>query len=96
MALVLNEEQVMLKDAAAGFLAEKAGVPQLRALRDSGGEAGFDPAVWQDMVDMGWAGIAIPEAHGGLGCVDVPRGGRARQCRRHDRNEALLRPRNAA
>ena len=36
MALVLNEEQAMLKEAAAGFLAEKAGVAQLRELRDSG------------------------------------------------------------
>ncbi|MFV0278735.1 MAG: acyl-CoA dehydrogenase family protein, partial [Parahaliea sp.] len=67
MALVLNEEQVMLKDAAAGFLTEKAGVAQLRALRDSASEAGYDLAVWREMVDMGWAGIAIPEAFGGLG-----------------------------
>ncbi|MBN7798628.1 acyl-CoA dehydrogenase family protein [Parahaliea mediterranea] len=67
MALVLNEEQVMLKDSAAGFLAQKAGVPQLRALRDGNSAEGFDPAVWREMVDMGWAGIAIPEDFGGLG-----------------------------
>lgn len=67
MALVLNEEQIMLKDSAAGFLAEKAGVPQLRALRDSGSETGYDAAVWQEMAEMGWAGIAIPEEFGGLG-----------------------------
>ncbi len=35
MALVLNEEQVMLKESAAGFLAENATVTHLRALRDS-------------------------------------------------------------
>lgn len=67
MALVLNEEQVMLKDAAAGFLAEKASVAQLRALRDSGDETGYDPAVWREMAEMGWAGIAIAEEFGGLG-----------------------------
>jgi acyl-CoA dehydrogenase len=67
MALVLNEEQVMLKESAAGFLAEKATVAQLRALRDSGDERGFSAAVWQDMAEMGWTGIAIPEAFGGLG-----------------------------
>lgn len=67
MALVLNEEQVMLKESAAGFLAQKASVAQLRALRDSRDERGFSAAVWQDMADMGWAGIAIPEAFGGLG-----------------------------
>lgn len=66
MALVLNEEQIMLRDSAAGFLARKAGVPQLRALRD-GGEAAYEPGVWREMVEMGWAGIAIPEEFGGLG-----------------------------
>ena len=67
MTLVLNEEQLMLQESAAGFLASKATVEHLRGLRDSGDELGFDPAVWQEMVDMGWAGIAIPEAYGGLG-----------------------------
>ncbi len=67
MALVLNEEQQMLKDAAAGFLAGRATVTHLRDLRDRGDSTGFDPEVWREMVDMGWAGIAIPEAFGGLG-----------------------------
>ncbi len=67
MALVLNEEQLMLKDSAAGFLTQKATVAHLRALRDSGSERGFSDDVWRDMVEMGWAGIAIPEAFGGLG-----------------------------
>jgi len=67
MALVLNEEQLMLKDSAAGFLTQKATVAHLRGLRDSGSERGFSDDVWRDMVEMGWAGIAIPEAFGGLG-----------------------------
>ncbi|MDP5052821.1 MAG: acyl-CoA/acyl-ACP dehydrogenase, partial [Congregibacter sp.] len=67
MTLVLNEEQVMLQESAAGFLASKATVQHLRDLRDRGDELGFDPAVWQEMVAMGWSGIAIPEAYGGLG-----------------------------
>ena len=67
MALVLNEEQAMLKEAAAGFLTEKAGVAQLRQLRDSGNEQGFSSDVWGEMAQMGWAGIAIPEEFGGLG-----------------------------
>jgi acyl-CoA dehydrogenase len=67
MALVLNEEQLMLKDSAAGFLAEKATVSHLRGLRDSDSERGFDDSVWAQMADMGWAGIAIPEQFGGLG-----------------------------
>jgi alkylation response protein AidB-like acyl-CoA dehydrogenase len=67
MALVLNEEQVMLKDAAAGFLAEKATVAHLRELRDSASEMGYTPEVWAEMAQMGWAGIAIAEEFGGLG-----------------------------
>jgi alkylation response protein AidB-like acyl-CoA dehydrogenase len=67
MALVLNEEQVMLRDSAAGFLAQKATVAHLRALRDSGSARAFSDDVWAEMVEMGWAGIAIPEMFGGLG-----------------------------
>ena len=67
MALVLNEEQVMLKDSAAGFLAEKATVAHLRALRDSDSDRDFSDEVWKEMAQMGWAGIAIDEEFGGLG-----------------------------
>ena len=67
MTLVLNEEQLMLRDAAAGFLGDRATVAQLRALRDREDETGYDPAVWREMVEMGWAGIAIDEVYGGLG-----------------------------
>ena len=44
MTLVLNEEQLMLRDAAAGFLGDRATVAQLRALRDREDETGYDPA----------------------------------------------------
>ncbi len=67
MALVLTEEQVMLRESAAGLLADRAGVAQLRALRDAGDELGFSREVWQDIAAMGWPGIAIPEAYDGLG-----------------------------
>ena len=65
MALVLSEEQVMLRDSAAGFLSEKAGVAQLHELRDAGSETAFDAGVWKEMAEMGWAGIAIAEEFGG-------------------------------
>ncbi len=67
MALVLTEEQQMLKDSAAGFLAEKAPVAALRELRDTADETGFSQELWQEMAEMGWAGIAVDEAFGGLG-----------------------------
>ncbi|MEM8500422.1 MAG: acyl-CoA dehydrogenase family protein [Pseudomonadota bacterium] len=67
MALILNEEQQMLKEAASGFLQDKAPIAQLRELRDSEDERGYKENVWKEMVDMGWAGIAIPEEYGGVG-----------------------------
>ena len=41
MALVLNEEQQMLKESAQGFLAEFAPLAELRAQRDAGSETGY-------------------------------------------------------
>ena len=67
MALILNEEQLMLKEAASSFLNDKAPVSQLRELRDSDDERGYKEGVWKDMTEMGWAGIAIPEEYGGVG-----------------------------
>ncbi|MEO0437988.1 MAG: acyl-CoA dehydrogenase [Pseudomonadota bacterium] len=67
MPLVLNEEQEMLRDSAAGFLAEKASLAELRQLRDGGEAHAYDSTVWQEVVEMGWASIAIPESYGGLG-----------------------------
>jgi len=67
MALVLNEEQLMLKDAARDFLSERAPLSHLRQIRDSGNADGFSRELWTEMVEMGWAAILVPEEHGGLG-----------------------------
>jgi len=66
MAMVLNEEAGMLKDAARGYLSTSAPVSQLRKLRDSGSEDGFDRKTWADMAEMGWTSVLVPEAHGGV------------------------------
>ncbi|MEE4660126.1 MAG: acyl-CoA dehydrogenase family protein [Halieaceae bacterium] len=62
----MSEELVMLRDAAAGLLAEKAPVAELRRLRDSRDPQGYSLSLWREMSDMGWTGMAIPEAYGGL------------------------------
>ncbi len=67
MALVLNEEQTMLKDAARNFLQERAPVSHLRSIRDSVDSDGFSRELWAEMVEMGWTAILVPEEHGGLG-----------------------------
>ncbi len=56
----------MLRDAARSFLDGRAPLSHLRQLRDDNLEAGFSHELWQEMADMGWAAITIPEAFGGL------------------------------
>ena len=67
MPLVLNEEQSMLKDAAKDFCTNNTPITQMRRLRDDKDESGFDRDTWNQMVELGWAGITIPEDFGGLG-----------------------------
>ncbi len=63
---VLTEEQNLLRDAAKSFATERAPTTALRALRDGEGwKTGYSPLLYKDMVEMGWAGVIIPEAYGG-------------------------------
>jgi alkylation response protein AidB-like acyl-CoA dehydrogenase len=67
MTLVLTEDQSMFRDAAQRFAAERAPVAQLRKLRDDNDPVGFSRELWKEMADMGWAGVLVPEEHGGVG-----------------------------
>ena len=73
MALVLNEEQSMLRDSARGFISDKAPVSHLRQLRDAKDVSGFSRELWKAFAEMGFAGLLVPEAFGGsgLGCVEA-------------------------
>jgi alkylation response protein AidB-like acyl-CoA dehydrogenase len=66
MALVLNEEQTMLREAAKDFLNGRAPVSHLRQLRDDDVTEGFSRELWAEMAEMGWAAIIVPETYGGL------------------------------
>lgn len=66
MALVLNEEQRLLKDSAREFLQSNSPVVAFRKLRDEKDATGYSQDIWQQMVELGWTGIAIPESYGGL------------------------------
>jgi len=71
MALILTEEQTMLRDSARAFLADNAPVSQLRQLRDSRDTTGFSRPLWQRFAEMGFTGILVPEAQVGLGLGHV-------------------------
>ncbi|MBE9538809.1 MAG: acyl-CoA dehydrogenase family protein [Proteobacteria bacterium] len=66
MALVLNEEQRLLQDTAKDFFTANAPVEALRTLRDKGDATGYSTELWKTMAELGWAGIILPEAYGGL------------------------------
>ena len=51
------------------FLAEKSPVSEVRRLMAT--EAGYDPAVWAQLGQLGLAGLTIPEKYGGAGCGPV-------------------------
>ena len=73
MALILTEEQSMLRDSARGLISDKAPVSHLRHLRDTKDPAGFSKELWQSFAELGFAGLLVPEEFGGsgLGCVEA-------------------------
>jgi len=74
MALVLNDEQTMLRDTARSFLSGEASVAALRQLRDGQVADGFSRALWKQFAEMGFAGVLIPEDFGGVGLGHVEAG----------------------
>ncbi|WP_338829505.1 acyl-CoA dehydrogenase family protein [Bradyrhizobium sp. 27S5] len=73
MALVLTEEQSMLRDSARGLISDKAPVAHLRSLRDSKDATGFSRELWTTFAEMGFSGLLVPDQFGGsgLGCVEA-------------------------
>src|SRR5581483_1157250 len=73
MALVLTEEQSMLRDSARGLISDKAPVSHLRHVRDSKDATGFSRELWKEFAEMGFAGLLVGEdfAGSGLGLVEA-------------------------
>ena len=59
-----TEHAEMLHASVADFVQRSVGVARARKLRDT--VPGYDRAVWQQMAQLGWTGILVPEAYGGL------------------------------
>jgi len=74
MPLLLTEEQSMLRDSARGLISDKAPVAHLRKLRDDRDVTGFSRELWATFAEMGFAGLLIPEEHGGSGLGAVEAG----------------------
>jgi alkylation response protein AidB-like acyl-CoA dehydrogenase len=75
MPLYLSDDQAMLRDTARDFMAEQGSIKaQLRHWRDIGCKDGFGHALWKQFAEMGFTGILVPEADGGLGLGHVEAG----------------------
>ena len=59
-----TEHRVMLTNSVTDF-ARNADLVRVRKLRETRAEC--DRNVWQQMADMGWLGVLVPEQYGGLG-----------------------------
>jgi alkylation response protein AidB-like acyl-CoA dehydrogenase len=62
-ALHFSEEQAMLLDVAREFCREQSPMSHVREQLET--ERGYDQGTWEAMVELGWAGIALPESCGG-------------------------------
>jgi alkylation response protein AidB-like acyl-CoA dehydrogenase len=65
IAFALTEEQQMLRETTRSFLQNKVPASLVRDVMER--PEGFDGDLWKQGAALGWHGLAIPEAYGGLG-----------------------------
>ncbi len=65
MDLTLSPEQEAIRDAIRAVLAERSPLARVRAVMAA--EPGLDAEVWRAAGELGWFGLATPEAAGGAG-----------------------------
>ena len=75
MPLYHTEDQAMLADTARQFMADEGAIAkQLRHFRDIGCKDGFGHGLWKQFAELGFTGILVSEADGGLGMGHVEAG----------------------
>ena len=67
----LTDEQQAINSTARDFLAARYKSERIRELAES--EHGFEHSDWEEMAELGWPGLALPEEWGGqgLGIVEL-------------------------
>ncbi len=65
VAAILTTEQRDLAEAVADLLVKRS--PEAEVRRLMADDAGYDPALWTELAEMGLLGLAIPEQYGGAG-----------------------------
>ena len=65
MDFTLSEEQAMVRKSARDFLTDKCPKSYVRQM--AADEKGYSLVLWQEMAELGWLGLAIPDLYGGFG-----------------------------
>ncbi|HST39805.1 MAG TPA: acyl-CoA dehydrogenase family protein [Conexibacter sp.] len=60
-----TDDQREIKRTARELLAARSSLERVRAVAE--GDGIYDAALWEELVGLGWTGIALPEEHGGVG-----------------------------
>ncbi|MDW5596808.1 acyl-CoA dehydrogenase family protein [Conexibacter stalactiti] len=60
-----TDDQREIKRTARELLAARSSLERVRAIAE--GDGAYDAALWEELVGLGWTGIALPEEHGGVG-----------------------------
>jgi alkylation response protein AidB-like acyl-CoA dehydrogenase len=64
----LTEDQQEIKRTARDLLAARSPWAAVRTAAEGGG---YEPALWRELSELGWPGIAVAEEHGGAGLGGV-------------------------
>ena len=67
MDFELSDDQRLLKENARNVLAAEWPTSKVRQLMEMEQATGVDARLWQQMAELGWLGMRIPEAYGGSG-----------------------------
>jgi alkylation response protein AidB-like acyl-CoA dehydrogenase len=60
-----TEEQELLRAEVRKFLDQNCPLDEVRKIASD--DAGFSRHLWDRMAELGWVGLTLPEAHGGVG-----------------------------
>jgi alkylation response protein AidB-like acyl-CoA dehydrogenase len=63
--VTFDADQEEIRGVARSFLQARFPTPRVRELSET--DAGFEAETWNEIAELGWAGIAVPESHGGAG-----------------------------
>src|SRR2546430_17597413 len=64
MDFAFSDEQEMLRNSARELMGDRYPRQRIAAIADG---QGFDRAEWKWIIEVGWAGISVPEDEGGSG-----------------------------